>query len=169
VLAILQSNSIFNVLNEENVKRRPVAVDQRSNPRCPMARLRHRGLAVRVPARAVVPRRQGASRRGDGAGDTLGLRIADRRSGKYFISLRPARGDGRSQIPAGRRAADLFRRHVWRDDELIAAGLATRRDKGWDIFRCRAITARSQALPASTSAKSFLHINNSNPRCAQLG
>src|SRR3954452_22958750 len=35
VLAILKSNSIFNVLNENNVKRQPIAVDQAFEPTLP--------------------------------------------------------------------------------------------------------------------------------------
>src|SRR6201988_3237739 len=35
VLAILRSNSIFNVLNEKNVTRRPIAVDQAFEPALP--------------------------------------------------------------------------------------------------------------------------------------
>ena len=35
VLAILESNSIFNVLNAENVKRQPIAVDKAFEPTLP--------------------------------------------------------------------------------------------------------------------------------------
>ena len=53
---------------------------------------------------------------------------------------------------------------VWRDDEMITAGLGSKTGRAWDISRCRATTAPSQSLAGlDIGRKIFLHINNSNP------
>src|SRR6202041_4166658 len=56
----------------------------------------------------------------DGAGDTLGLRIGDRASGKYMYFLAACAGvtgDLRSRLAGA--SATFFHGTVWRDDELI--------------------------------------------------
>ena len=65
VLAILRSNSIFNVLGENNVKRRPIEVGRRvrAGPARRLA-IRHGNPALRGARQGrVVSRRQGASGR----------------------------------------------------------------------------------------------------------
>ena len=53
VLAILRSNSIFNVLGENNVKRLPIEADMHSSRPCPMARHpASKSFPSRFPARA---------------------------------------------------------------------------------------------------------------------
>ena len=61
---------------------------------------------------------------GDGAGDTLGLRIEDKASGKYFYFI-AACARVTDDLKARLAGAPLvfFDGTVWRDDELIAAGL----------------------------------------------
>src|SRR5216683_5609338 len=86
VLAILKSNSIFNVLNEKNVKRQPIAVDQAFEPA--LSDGSPSGLEVlpfEVPGKGAWYLEGKAHPAGaNGAGDTLGLRITDKASGKYF-------------------------------------------------------------------------------------
>src|SRR5213075_791946 len=63
----------------------------------------------------------------DGAGDTLGLRIRDRATDKYFYFLAACAGitgDLKSRL-AGAPLV-FFDGTVWRDDELIAAGLGNK-------------------------------------------
>ncbi len=105
VLAILKSNSIFNVLNEKNVKRQPIAVDQAFEPALPDGS--PSGMEVlpfEVPGKgAWYLEGKAHPAGGDGVGDTLGLRIAGQ--GERQIFLFPGRlraGDRRSQIPACR-------------------------------------------------------------------
>src|SRR6266404_5660796 len=79
VLSILKANSIFNVLNEKNVRRQPIEVDQTFEPDLPDGS--PSGIAVlpfEVPGKAAWYL-QGTAHPagGDGAGDTLGLRIED--------------------------------------------------------------------------------------------
>ena len=156
VLAILRSNSIFNVLGENNVKRQPIEVDKAFEPALPDGS--PSGMEIlpfAVPGKgAWYLEGKAHPAGGDAAGDTLGLRILDKASGKYFYFL-AACADVTDDLKSRLAGAALvfFDGTVWRDDELIVQ--RPRHQDGtraWAIFRCRAITARSRALPASISA-----------------
>jgi pyrroloquinoline quinone biosynthesis protein B len=138
VLAILNSNSIFNVLSEKNVRRQAIEVDETFEPVLPDGS--QSGIEILPFAVAgksawylegkVHPAGE------DGAGDTLGLRIGDKASGKFFYFLAACAGvteDLKSRL-AG---APL----VFFDGTGAIAALS-----GLGIDR-----------------KIFLHINNSNP------
>src|SRR4051812_28205517 len=105
VLAILKANSIFNVLGEQNVKRQPIEVDQAFEPALPDGS--PSGLEIlpfEVPGKSAwYLEGQVHPGGGDGAGDTLGLRIADKRSGKYLYFLAACAGvtDGLKSRIAG--------------------------------------------------------------------
>ena len=102
-----KSNSIFNVLNEKNVKRQPIEVDKAFEPALPDGS--PSGIEIlpfEVPGKGAWYLEGKAHPAGsDGAGDTLGL--ADSGQGERQIFLFPRRlraGDRRPQIAAGRRA-----------------------------------------------------------------
>jgi len=125
VLAILKSNSIFNVLNEKNVKRQPIAVEQAFEPTLPDGS--PSGIEVlpfEVPGKGAWYLEGKAHPAGGyGVGDTLGLRIADKASGKYFYFLAACArvtDDLKSRLAGA--PLIFFDGTVWRDDELIAAG-----------------------------------------------
>src|SRR5438132_7095232 len=126
VLAILKSNSIFNVLNEKNVKRQPIEVDRAFEPALPDgAPSGIEILPFEVPGKGAWYLEGKAHPAGsDGAGDTLGLRILDKQSGKYFYFLAACArvtDDLKSRLKGA--ALVFFDGTVWRDDELIAAVL----------------------------------------------
>ena len=144
VLAILKSNSIFNVLNAENVKRRPIEVERAFEPALPDGA--PSGLEVlpfEVPGKGAWYLEGKAHPAGnDGAGDTLGLRVLDKASGKYFYFLAACArvtDDLKSRLAGA--ALVFFDGTVWRDDELIAAGLGnktgTRHGTYLDVGRSR--------------------------------
>ena len=167
VLAILKSNSIFNVLNEKNVRRQPIEVEQMFEPALPDGS--PSGIEILPFAVAgkgawylegkVHPAGE------DGAGDTLGLRIRDKATGKSFYFLAACAGvtdDLKSRL-AGAPLV-FFDGTVWRDDELILAGLGTKTGQGMGHI---AMSGDSGAIAALSGLgidrKVFLHINNSNP------
>ena len=167
VLAILKANSIFNVLGEKNVARRPIEVDKAVRAR-PARRLavRHRGAAVRGSRQGrLVSRGQGASGGRRRRGDTLGLRIADKTSGKYFYFI-AACAHVTDELKARIKGAPLvfFDGTVWRDDELIAAGLG---QKTGQVMGHISMSGDHGAIESfaglDIARKVFLHINNSNP------
>ena len=167
VLAILKSNSIFNVLNEKNVKRQPIAVDQAFEPSLPDGS--PSGIEVlpfEVPGKgAWYLEGQAHPAGGDGAGDTLGLRITDKASGKYFYFLAACArvtDDLKSRL-AGAPLV-FFDGTVWRDDELITQGLGNKTGQGMGHISMSGDHGAIASLGGlGIGRKVFLHINNSNP------
>jgi pyrroloquinoline quinone biosynthesis protein B len=167
VLAILKSNSIFNVLNEKNVKRQAIAVGQAFEPS--LTDGSPSGIEVlpfEVPGKgAWYLEGKAHPAGGDGVGDTLGLRIADKASGKYFFFLAACArvtDDLKSRL-AGAPLV-FFDGTVWRDDELIAAGLGNKTGQGMGhISMSGDHGAIASLADLDIGRKVFLHINNSNP------
>ncbi len=167
VLAILKSNSIFDVLNEKFVRRRPIALDRAFEP--DLSDGTPSGLEV-LPF--IVPGKrawylEGKSHPGgsDGVGDTVGLRIADKTSEKYFYFL-AACAEVTDELKARISGAPLvfFDGTVWRDDEMIRAGLGQKTGRSMGHI---AMSGEDGAIAAlaklAIDRKMFLHINNSNP------
>src|SRR5947208_2008248 len=167
VLAILRSNSIFNVLGENNVKRRPIEVDKAFEPALPDDSLS--GMEVlpfAVPGKgAWYLEGKAHPAGGDAAGDTLGLRILDKGSGKYFYFL-AACADVTDDLKSRLSGAALvfFDGTVWRDDELIVQGLGTKTGQGMGHISMSGDQGAIASLAGlDIGRKMFLHINNSNP------
>ena len=166
VLAILAANSIFNVLGA-NVARRPIEVEVPFEPALPDGS--PSGIEVlpfEVPGKGAWYLEGKAHPAGsDGVGDTLGLRIADRTSGKYFYFI-AACAEATDSLQARIRGAPLvfFDGTVWRDDELIAAGLGRKTGQSMGHISMSGDHGAIDSLAGLDIArKVFLHINNSNP------
>src|SRR5215218_6539559 len=167
VLAILRSNSIFNVLNEKNVKRQPISVDAAFEPELPDGS--PSGIEIlpfEVPGKGawyLEGKAQPAG--GNGVGDTLGLRITDKASGKYLYFLAACArvtDDLKSRLKGA--ALVFFDGTVWRDDELIAAGLGNKTGQGMGHISMSGEHGAIENLKdLDIARKVFLHINNSNP------
>jgi pyrroloquinoline quinone biosynthesis protein B len=167
VLAILKANSIFNVLNEKNVRRQPIDVDATFEPALPDGSPSGIDVtAFAVPGKGAWYLEGNAHPAGDdGVGDTLGLRIADKASGKFFYFLAACAhvtDDLKSRL-AGASAVFLDGT-VWRDDELIVAGLGNKTGQGMGHIAMSGDNGAIAALAdLDIDRKMFLHINNSNP------
>ena len=167
VLAILRSNSIFNVLGESNVKRLPINADTAFEPALPDGK--PSGLEVlpfTVPGKgAWYLEGKAHPEGGDTAGDTLGLRILDKASGKYFYFLAACArvtDDLKSRLAGA--ALVFFDGTVWRDDELILQGLGTKTGQGMGHISMSGEHGAIESLAGlDIGRKMFLHINNSNP------
>lgn len=167
VLAILKANSIFNVLSEKNVRRVPIEVDQPFEPALPDGS--PSGIEIlpfTVPGKGAWYLEGKAHPAGnDGAGDTLGLRIGDKATSKYFYFLAACAevtGDLKSRLAGA--PLIFFDGTVWRDDELIAAGLGTKTGQGMGHIAMSGDHGAIEALSGlEIGRKIFLHINNSNP------
>ena len=127
-MAILKSNSIFNVLGEKNVRREPIEVDEAFEPTLPDGS--PSGIEIlpfAVAGKGAWYLEGKVHPAGEaGAGDTLGLRIRDKATGKYFYFL-AACAEVTDDLKSRLAGAPLvfFDGTVWRDDELIGAGLGT--------------------------------------------
>ena len=119
-----------------------------------------------LPARAPGIWRARPIPAGDtGAGDTLGLRIGDKATGKYFYFL-AACADVTDDLKSRLAGAPLifFDGTVWRDDELIVAGLGNKTGQGMGHIAMSGDSGAIEALSGlNIGRKVFLHINNSNP------
>ncbi len=167
VLAILKANSIFNVLNEKNVRREPIEIDKAFEPALPDGS--SSGIEVlpfAVSGKGAWYLEGKAHPAGDdGAGDTLGLRIADKATAKYFYFL-AACAEVTDDLKARLAGAPLvfFDGTVWRDDELIAAGLGNKTGQGMGHIAMSGNRGAIESLAGlDIGRKIFLHINNSNP------
>jgi pyrroloquinoline quinone biosynthesis protein B len=167
VLAILRANSIFNVLGDKNVRRQPIAVDQAFEPALPDGS--PSGIEVlpfEVPGKGAWYLEGKAHPAGsDGVGDTLGVRIADKASGKYLYFL-AACARVTDDLKSRLKGAPLvfFDGTVWRDDELIVAGLGNKTGQGMGHIAMSGDHGAIASLDGlDIGRKVFLHINNSNP------
>ena len=167
VLAILKANSIFNVLNEKHVQRQPIQVDQAFEPVLPDgAPSGIEVLPFAVPGKGAWYLEGKPHPGGDiGEGDTLGLRLGEKASGKYFYFLAACAGVT-DDLKARLAGAPLifFDGTVWRDDELIEAGLGTKTGQGMGHIAMSGDRGAIGSLAGlDIGRKIFLHINNSNP------
>jgi pyrroloquinoline quinone biosynthesis protein B len=167
VLSILRANSIFNVLNEKNVRRQPIEVDQTFEPALPDgARSGIEILPFAVAGKSAWYLEGQVQPLGDvGPGETLGLRISDKATGKYFYFVAACAGvtdDLKSRLAGA--PLIFFDGTVWRDDELIAARLGNKTGQGMGHIAMSGDTGAIEALAGlDIGRKIFLHINNSNP------
>jgi pyrroloquinoline quinone biosynthesis protein B len=167
VLAILKANSIFNVLNEKLVARQPIAVDLPFALRLPDGA--PSGLEVSAFA---VPGKgawylEGQTHPGgaDGEGDTLGLTITETATGET-VHVLTACARVTDDLKARLAGAPLllFDGTVWRDDELIAAGLGTKTGQAMGHIAMAGDDGAIGALAdLGIGQKLFVHVNNSNP------
>jgi pyrroloquinoline quinone biosynthesis protein B len=167
VLAILKANSIFNVLSEAKVRRQSIAIDEAFEPALPDGS--SSGIEIlpfAVPGKGAWYLEGKAHPAGhDGAGDTLGLRIGHKASGKHFYFL-AACAEVTPELKARLAGASLvfFDGTVWRDDELMAAGLGAKTGQAMGHIAMSGANGAIAALAdLGIDRKVFLHINNSNP------
>ena len=167
VLSILKDNSIFNVLNEKNVARQAIELDKAFEPLLPSGS--PSGIEIvpfEVPGKGAWYLEGKSHPSGsDGTGDTLGLCIVDKASGNYFYFV-AACAAVTDDVKARLAGAPLvfFDGTVWRDDELIAAGLGSKTGQGMGHIAMSGDAGAIATLAGlDIGRKIFLHINNSNP------
>ena len=166
VLSILNANSIFNVLNE-NVRRQPIELDKTFEPTLPDGS--PSGIEIlpfAVPGKSAWYLEGEARPSGnDRAGDTIGLRIRNRATGKYFyflVACAAVNDDLKSRLAGA--SLIFFDGTVWRDDELIAAGLGNKTGQAMGHIAMSGDHGAIESLAGlDIGRKIFLHINNSNP------
>jgi pyrroloquinoline quinone biosynthesis protein B len=167
VLAILKANSIFNVLSETNVRRQPIAIDEAFEPQLPGGSPSDIEIVpFAVPGKGAWYLEGKAHPAGDdAAGDTLGLRIGDKASGKHLYFLAAcARVTPELKARLAGALLIFFDGTVWRDDELIAAGLGAKTGQAMGHIAMSGDNGAIAALAdLGIDRKIFLHINNSNP------
>ena len=162
VIATLDANSIFNVLDKGVVERRDMPFDTA----VPIAGT---GLVVEafaVPGKvALYLEDKTAGDFGSREGDTIGLKVSDPASGHYFFYI-----PGCAEVDAdlARRIAGaplvFFDGTLYTDDEMIELGLSPKTGKRMGHISMSGADGSIAALSKlKVGRKIFVHINNSNP------
>jgi pyrroloquinoline quinone biosynthesis protein B len=168
VLSVLRANSIFNVLNPEYVERRrmplnePFEICDRSG----------QGTGVVIEAFAVPGKvalyledAAAGSNFGTQSEDTVGLRIAacDNSSQCFYVPGCAALTDDLAGRLAGAPLV-LFDGTLWRDDEMIAAGVGTKTGRRMGHMSVSGADGTMAAFEKlGVRRRIFVHMNNSNP------
>jgi pyrroloquinoline quinone biosynthesis protein B len=166
VLDVLARNSIFNVLNPDYVARRPMPVDTA------LALSDGHGQPLGIRVRAfTVPGKvalwledKSAPDFGTTEGDTLGLEILDEDGNSFFYI--PACAQMTPDLADRLRGAALafFDGTLWRDDEMVRAGVGTKTGRRMGHMSCDGEDGAIAAFAAlGVQRKIFIHINNTNP------
>lgn len=160
VLGLLEANSIFNVLRGDMVARRAIALDCPFSPQ--LVDGKPSGLEIvpfAAPGKAALFIEDETD---NTAGDTLGLEIRDTETGRSIVFLAACAAVTR-EVEARLAQAKMvfFDGTLWRDTELIDAGLGTK--TGQRMGHMTMPDAIAALSPFDIERKFFLHINNSNP------
>jgi pyrroloquinoline quinone biosynthesis protein B len=168
VLAVLAANSIFNVLNPNHVVRRVVTLDT------PVDLVTSDGAALGLRLEAFsVPGKVALYLEGDGierelarrSEDTVGLMISAPATGARFAYV-PGCAVLDDELAARLKGVPLlfFDGTLWRDDEMIRAGLGTKTGARMGHMSVSGPGGSMAALAdLGIVRKLFIHINNTNP------
>ncbi len=168
VLAILRENSIFKVLNPDLVQRREIELDT------PFEVTTADGAAAGLTVETfAVPGKVALYLEDPGAGpdfgtrpeDTVGLRVAAPGTGAYFFYV-PGCAAMTGHLAARLKGAPLvlFDGTLWRDSEMIDAGLGVKTGKRMGHISMSGADGSLAAFEKlGVERKVFIHINNTNP------
>ncbi len=167
VLDVLAANTIFNVLNPEKVARRRVGFDEIWEAEGPRGAL---GLSVEmfaVPGKVALyleDERAGVNF-GTEDGDTVGLHITGKTSGKSFFYLPGcARIDDALRKRLSGAALVFFDGTLFTNTEMLDQGLLPRTGERMGHMNMSGVDGSMAAFrDIKTSRRIYIHINNSNP------
>lgn len=166
VLATLDENSIFNVLDRSLVPRREIAPGEPFQPQLPDGA--PSGLEIEA---FIAPGKpawylEGTDRAAaEAEGDTLGLQVRATDGSGEMVFL-AACAEVTPQVADRLRDAPLvfFDGTLWRDDEMHATGLGSKTGRRMGHVSMSGEGGAIAALAGlGIGRKVFLHINNSNP------
>jgi pyrroloquinoline quinone biosynthesis protein B len=165
VLRVLETNHIFSVLNAESVARRALALE------VPLDLMTRDGTRVGLRVTSFsVPGKPAlyleghdiAEHLAERSENTVGLEIAETATGKRFFFIP---GCAAIDAPLRARLAGaallFFDGTLWRDDEMIRAGLGSKTGKR--MGHVSAHDTIAAFADAGIARKIFVHINNTNP------
>lgn len=169
VLDVLASNSIFDVLNPDLVGRKPLRLGEAFEVEGPSGPVGLTVEAFTVPGK--IPLYLEDEEKGTGGsfgteeGDTVGLKVTEDASGKYFLFI-PGCSGLDDALEARLRDAPLlfFDGTLYTNNEMIDQGLM---QKSGDRIGHMNMSGPKGTLalmaPLGIARRIFIHINNSNP------
>lgn len=168
VLAVLDANSIFKVLNPDFVARRRLSLDRVTDLTTrdgEATGLRVSGFAVPGKPALYLETQDIAAHLAERSENTIGLEIEEIATKQRFFFI-----PGCAQIDAPLRerlrgaALLFFDGTLWRNDEMIAAGLGTKAGHRMGHISVSGADGTIASLAdADIARKIFVHINNTNP------
>ncbi len=162
VLGNLDANPIFEGLDRAIVGRRPLALDQRIAVTGPEGDLGITVEAFAVPGKVPLYMEKQAKNLAGPPEETIGLAISDGRRSFHFI---PGCGSMNADIRRRIEGSALlfFDGTLWRDDEMITAGLGSKTGQRMGHLSMSGPEGSMELLAASSLGRRvFIHINNSN-------
>lgn len=164
----LAANPVFNVLNRDLVRREILEPEGETDLELPDGRAA--GIAVEafpVPGKVALylEDETAGSNFGTVAEDTIGLRVIDRTTGRWFFYI-----PGCASMPddLARRLEGaplvLYDGTTWTDDEMQATGVGEKTGQRMGHMSMNGNAGSIAAFaPLSVRRKVFIHINNTNP------
>jgi pyrroloquinoline quinone biosynthesis protein B len=155
VLDMLRQNPVFDALNDDFVTRLPFTPGAAHD----IAGLRIEPFSVPGKVPLFMESRSAGNLAGS-AGETLGLAISDGTHAFHYIPGCAAMTD---DLRARLRGSALvfFDGTLWRDDELVAAGISHKTGQRMGHMSVDATVAAFSGL--GVSRKVFIHVNTTNP------
>ncbi|MCB1520749.1 MAG: pyrroloquinoline quinone biosynthesis protein PqqB [Hyphomicrobiaceae bacterium] len=167
VLATLDKNSVFNVLNREMVPRHELALDSPTMLAGPDGPLGLEIEAFAVPGKVALYLEDASQGDNFGSkeGDTIGLAVRDPAAGTEFFYIP---GCAEVDPPLARRIENasllFFDGTLFTDDEMLQAGLMPKTGKRMGHISVSGDDGSIGAMaPLGIGRKIYVHINNSNP------
>jgi pyrroloquinoline quinone biosynthesis protein B len=167
VLATVNANSVFNVLNPEKVDRIELALDTPTPLTGAGAELGLTVEAFDVPGKVALYLEDAS--KGDSfgteTGDTIGLKVTDQATGKSFFYI-PGCAAVDGPLAARLKGAELvlFDGTLYTDDEMVSQGLLPKTGHRMGHISMSGPDGSIAAFDnLDVARKVFVHINNSNP------
>lgn len=167
VLAVLDRNSVFNVLDRALVPRIAVGSGMPVELRSGSKGLGLTLEAFPVPGKVALYLEDAAAGPGFGTrqGDTLGFKVSDAAAGASFFFI-PGCAAVDAELAARLHGAQLvlFDGTLYTDDEMIAQGLSAKTGKRMGHISMSGAEGSMAALSdLGIRRKVYVHMNNSNP------
>jgi pyrroloquinoline quinone biosynthesis protein B len=167
VLDVLASNSIFDVLDANVVKRVAMEYDEPFVVEGPWDPVGITIEAFGVPGKIPLYLEEARAGAGLGTqeGDTSGLKVTETATGRHFFFI-PGCAKLDDSLRARLKGAPLlfFDGTLYTNDEMIAQGLLNKTgERIGHMNMSGSVGSIAQIAPLGVSRKIFIHINNSNP------
>jgi len=167
VLAVLASNTIFDVLDPKLVARRPMALRRSFAVEGPEGPVGLEVEAFPVPGKVALYLEDAKAGAGFGTqeGDTVGLKVTATSSGRHFFYI-PGCAKLDDDLKERLNGAPLlfFDGTLYTNDEMIAQGLMNKTGERIGHMNMSGPNGTLAAFaPLGVGRKIFIHVNNSNP------